>query len=281
MYNGKILLEWGSTQQKGNMHSVRKSLLNALIGISVNENKIDLNASLEQLGIDDFGELTQQEKQAKVIDLLEARSGVYHAAAYETKGMQQARPARGSALPGEKWYYNNWDFNVLGAIVERCDNRRIGESFHDQIATKIGMEDFTPQDVSYYFDPSSRYPAYLFKMTARDMARFGLLYMRMGTWQGRQIVPGRWVEESTTGHASAGPGVDYGYLWWVAKGHLLGNAMHAPAYRADGHGGQFIVVIPAYKLVIAHVSNFDQSHRDSRRDFGHFLKLLLAARTAP
>ena len=73
--------------------------MNSLIGIAVADGKINLNDTLQKLGIDDKKpSLTDVEKQATVRDLLEARSGVYHAAAYETKGMAEQRPSRGRCV---------------------------------------------------------------------------------------------------------------------------------------------------------------------------------------
>src|SRR5262249_5297964 len=63
--------------------------------------------------------LTDGEKQATVRDLLMARSGVYHEAAAENDHMKQVRPERGSHRHGTFWYYNNWDFNVLGTIYRQ------------------------------------------------------------------------------------------------------------------------------------------------------------------
>ena len=78
------------------------------------------------LGIDDNApSLSPTEKTATVADLLKARSGVYHAALYETPGMARLRPARGSHPPGTFWYYNNWDFNALGTIYERGTGAQI------------------------------------------------------------------------------------------------------------------------------------------------------------
>lgn len=278
LYDGKILIEWGNVTSKGEMHSVRKSFISALYGIYVDEGKIDLNASLAQLGIDDKGGLTEQEKQAKISDILKARSGVYHEAAYETKSMKANRPLRGSHAPGIFWFYNNWDFNVLATILDKSTGQTVGSNFFKRIALPIGMQDFTMNDVSYYYEPVSIHPAYLFKMSTRDMARFGLLYQRNGQWASRQIVPKDWIIKSTKGYSYARPGVEYGYLWWVSKGWLMGNTINGTAYRADGYGGQLIIVIPEDKLVIVHISNYDSSKIDSHQNFGEFIKYLLAAR---
>jgi CubicO group peptidase (beta-lactamase class C family) len=117
---GAVIAEWGDIDKKISSYSVRKSLLSALFGIYAAQGVIDIDRTLEQLGIDDSPDpLTKGERQARVIDLLRARSGVYHAVDFETATMKKNRPARGSHPPGTFWYYNNWDFNVLGTIFEK------------------------------------------------------------------------------------------------------------------------------------------------------------------
>src|SRR6202790_225516 len=97
---GKVVDEWGDFDKKIDSYSVRKSLLSALYGIYSAEGVIDINQTLEQLGIDDSPDpLTKEEKQARVVDLLGARSGVYHAVDFETESMQKSRPPRGSHAP--------------------------------------------------------------------------------------------------------------------------------------------------------------------------------------
>jgi len=280
IYDGRILCEWGNISKRGNVHSVRKSLLSGLYGIYVNEGKIILSETLNQIGIDDNEpSLSQQEKQAMVLDLLKARSGIYHSAAYETEGMKDKRPLRGSHSPNTFWYYNNWDFNVLGTIFEKKVDKSIGQAFMERIATPIGMQDFRENDVSYVFSNDSKYPAYPFQLSARDMARFGLLYLCNGEWNDKQVIPKDWIAESTRSYSDAGSGVGYGYLWWVGKGWVLGNKVDGEVYRADGNGGQFIVVFPTYNLVVVNLSNFDSSGIDSHKQFGGLLKLILAAKT--
>ena len=94
--DGIVVDEWGETDKKFNVHSIRKSFLSALYGLAVKDAKINLNDTMAELGIDDNEPaLTTEEKQARVIDLLKARSGIYHPALYETPGMKAARPAAG------------------------------------------------------------------------------------------------------------------------------------------------------------------------------------------
>ena len=144
--HGAIVASWGDTNADLLLNSARKSLLSALIGIAVAKHQIDLNATMGELGIDDNPPaLTQSEKQATVLDLLEAQSGVYHAANYETPLMAAKRPPRGSHPPGTFWYYNNWDFNALGSIYQHAAGESVFSAFAQQIATPLQMQDFDPE----------------------------------------------------------------------------------------------------------------------------------------
>jgi CubicO group peptidase (beta-lactamase class C family) len=169
VHRGVVVAEWGDTAKRTELASVRKSLLSALIGIAVAERKISLDSTLAQLGIDDNAPaLTDLEKQATVRMLLEARSGVYHPALYETPGMAKQRPARGSHEPGTFWYYNNWDFNALGTIYEHATGTGIYDALDRLIAQPIGMQDYRPQDGVYFPGAASDHRAYPLRMSARD-----------------------------------------------------------------------------------------------------------------
>jgi len=281
--DGVVLDEWGEIAQRFNVHSIRKSFLSALYGIHVGEGQIQLDKTLGELGIDDNAPgLTEVERRATVADLLKARSGVYHPALYETPAMAVSRPARGSYAPGTYWYYNNWDFNVLGTILERAVGRSLFEEFKARIADPLEMEDFRAEDGSYVSGPDSVHRAYPFRMTARDMARFGLLYLREGAWKGRQIVPRAWVAESTRSYSDIGQGGGYGYLWWVAPNggpHFTSAYFNGRVYSARGAGGHYIVVVPYLDLVVVHRVNTDiKDHEVTGSQFGHLMQLILDAK---
>ena len=172
VHHGSVVAEWGDTAARTELASVRKSLLSALICIAVSEHKISLDKTLGELGIDDNPpSLTDTEKKATVRMLLQARSGVYHPALYETAAMARKRPARGSHDPGTFWYYNNWDFNVLGTIYEHATGTGIYDALDRLIAQPIGMQDYRPQDGVYFPGPASSHRAYPLRMSARDLAR--------------------------------------------------------------------------------------------------------------
>ncbi len=284
--DGQVLDEWGETTKRINIRSIRKTFLSALYGIYVAEGKINLSSTLAELGVDDAApRLTTEEKQATVQQLLQARSGVYHPALYEVPRMKALRPERGSHAPGTFWYYNNWDFNALGTIFEKQTGIGIFKAFKQHIAEPLQMEDFRLFDGEYEREEkgvNSIHPAYPFSMTARDMARFGLLYLRQGEWNGRQIIPKKWIAESTKSYSVAEDRGGYGYLWWTADygKHLPGVRIPDGSFSARGAGGHYILVIPKDDLVIVH--RFDTDSRTSASEvtpegFGKVVKLILDA----
>jgi len=249
--SGELVLAAGDTVRKSSVASVRKSLVSILYGIYSGAGLIDLDATLEAIGIDDIGPLTSAEKRATIRDLLTTRSGVYHPSVYDT---ERGRPARGSHAPGTHWFYNNWDFNTLGTIFERMTGRGLFAAFSHRVAKPLGMQDFDLSDLRFEQGPESIHPVYKMRFSARDLARIGQLYLQGGSWNGHQIVPEPWVRESIRPHVDLGGGRGYGYLWWNAEARASGDRLHAdvPLYYASGFGGQYIVVVPGHELVVVH-----------------------------
>jgi CubicO group peptidase (beta-lactamase class C family) len=273
--SGRVVDQWGDVSRKIQVRSVRKSFLNALYGIQVAEGHIDLGKSLAQLGIDDNAPgLTEIEKQATVLDLLRARSGIFHLVPRETPYMKANRPQRGSEYPGAFHYYNNWDFNVLGTIFEQATKKNIFDEFEMRIARPTGMEDFVAKDGFYESGPESIHRQYMFHMSARDMARFGLLYLRKGKWNDRQVVPEEWVVRSTTPYSAVPPNnlmpfVGYGLLWWVADW----------GYAALGASGHIIAVVPSKDLVVVHRVIYEPPREDvvAYRTIDAMIRMIIAA----
>jgi CubicO group peptidase (beta-lactamase class C family) len=287
LYDGRVLVSWGQVARKYKVHSIRKPFLGALFGIYAGRGKIDLDATLEQLGIDDIPpSLTPQERSATVRRLLESRSGVYHEAAAESEDMAASRPARGSHPPGTFFYYNNWDFNTLGTIFEQLTGTKIFEAFKAEIADPVGMEDFSLEDCAYAYEPAkSRHPAYNFRMSARDMARFGLLYLRKGNWNGRQVVPEKWVEESTRAYSTVSEemGVGYGLLWNVVRpGSPFSNLLFdgQGAFYHTGVGVHSLSVLPAQKLVYVYRYDTDAEFKDPGDATIELVAMIMNARLA-
>lgn len=279
---GRVVSAWGEVATRYNTHSIRKSLLSALIGLHEAAGRIDLEANLADLGIDDRDGLTDREKRATIHELLAARSGIYHPSGYETDSMIAAKPARHSAGPGTHWCYNNWDFNALGTIFRQCTGADIHTDFAARIAEPCGMQDFRPDaDGQLIALEHSIHPAYPFRMTARDLACFGELFLRHGRASGRQIVPADWVAASVLPYSDAGLSGAYGYMWWVERnGILFPNVILPPgSYAAKGAGGHVVLIIPALDAVIVHRVNTDlKGNAVSKGRIGRLLALMLRGR---
>jgi len=268
---GAVVASWGDVERRFMTHSIRKSLLSALYGVFRDD--IDLDATLGQLGVDDLSPLTHEEKGARAVDLLQARSGVYHPAAAEPAQMSGDRPDRGSHAPGTYWWYNNWDFNVAGTVFRQLTGRDVFEAFAETIAHPIGMEDFRVTDGFYYLEPAkSVHPGYPLRMSTRDLARFGLLFARGGRWGSQQVIPDEWVVESTRAHSEIDVrkeyGTGYGYMWWVDG---------TRGFSARGYGGHVLAVYPDLDLVLVVRADTYHDRFLMDRAIGRLFDLVIAA----
>lgn len=257
--DGRVLFSYGPVETTSILFSVRKSILAMMYGKYVANGTVDAEKTLDDIGIDDLGGLLPLERQARLRDLLTARSGIYHAAANDGDDLAYA-PPRGSQTPGTYFLYNNWDFNAAGTAFEILTGRSIYKAFAEDIAEPLQLEDFDPGRHKRTGDGTkSRHLAYHFYLSTRDMARIGYLMLRNGNWRGRQLIPTDWiatitsrVTPSTEMHPPhvARRGFSYGYLWW-----LLEEPTASPlseSYMAWGVHGQYILVIPKRHMVIAH-----------------------------
>ncbi len=287
VYRGKVLVAWGAVSAKYLTHSARKSFMSAIYGIYVHEGLIDLEKTMAELNIDDEPPITDREKTATVHHLLMARSGVYHTAAAENDAMHDFKPDRGTYAPGEFWCYNNWDFNTLVTIFNQETKLDFFEALKERIADELEMEDFTLNDTEYQHQPDrSIHPAYPFQMSARDAARFGQLFLQNGQWEGRQIVPAEWVEESTAPWSASSvyvPGTYYGYMWWVyprgyGEDEGLLNVGKYESYAALGAYGQVIQVIPEAELVFVHRVDSYNNFSVNDSEINRLLDMILAAK---
>ncbi|QTN39808.1 serine hydrolase [Cryomorphaceae bacterium] len=272
LVDGEVIFDWGATDQKLLIHSIRKSMLNSLYGMAVAEGKIDTSATLADLDLHDIApDLTDAERTARVADLLRSRSGVYHDAAAVHGGMLRDRPERGTYGPGEHYYYNNWDFNALGYIIEEAYGTSLFDLYTERVARPLGMQDYEGQwtridgeadsliipdtDAFYQLEQSrSNFPAYHFRMSARDMALYGLLYLNYGEWNGEQIVPRSWIDASTQPYSIYSPkyGSAYGMLWRV---RVPGAETIRNSFFHTGLGVHMLGVYPDLNMVIVHRVN--------------------------
>jgi len=298
LVDGEVIFDWGESNRKLTVHSMRKCILNSLFGIAVSRGIIDTSMTLGELGIEDIEPgLSDQELSARVADLLKSRSGVYHPAAAVSVGMLQNMPERNSLLPGTHFYYNNWDFNVLGAILEQETGKSIYELFLDQIALPLGMQDYKgkycsidgeaedlaipKKDGFYQYETSkSRYPAYHFRLSARDLALYGQLYLNKGKWNGMQIVPASWIEDSTRPCSlyNQDYGIAYGMLWYV---RIPAGKRQSSSFYHTGLGIHMLAVYPSLGMVLVHRVDTENNASYQKGDLNNTIELVFDSFVTP
>lgn len=274
VHKGQIVYEYGDIKENSYIASCRKSILAMLFGKHIESGKINLNKTLKELHIDDVSKLLPIEKQAKIKDLISARSGVYLSGS-NGGDFRRYAPKRGSINPGTHWLYSNWDFNVAGYIFEQETNSDIYDEIELQLAKPLQMQDWDKslQQKSGNYNVS-KFPAYHMWFSTRDMARIGLIMLRKGKWKREQIIPEKWVNEIITQHTSyleaqksvpilKNDGIDlgYGYMWWLIENtddYRLKNA-----YSAQGALGQNITVYPEIDVVLAFKTKSDYRRGNS------------------
>jgi CubicO group peptidase (beta-lactamase class C family) len=285
---GRMVFSFGDVEELSYVASVRKSILAILYGDWVEWGVIDLDATLADLGMDDVGGLLPIERRAKVEHLVTARSGVYHLASNPGDNLADA-PDRGSQEPGTYMLYSNWDFNAAGAVFERLTGRDIYDELQSQLAIPLEFEDWdrSAQRKSGNLEVSVN-PAYHIWLSTRDMARVGHFMLNEGRWNGEQLVSREWVrrisgvvtplEEMNPPRRRDGY-FGYGYMWWVWDGPRATGPFEG-AYTARGAWGQWITVLPAVDLVIAHKTNSAYRRTTSWESWQRMLELILEARGA-
>ncbi|MEJ8476556.1 serine hydrolase domain-containing protein [Roseibium algae] len=257
----EVVGAFGALEKPYATHSMRKSFLSALIGqhLGSGPGQINPDATLQELGISDTpSPLEPKQKRATVLNLIKSVSGINHAAA-ASGGLQEDIDKRLGHLenePGTIWAYNNWDYNALTTIFEQHVGMGIAEAFDVGIAEPTGMEDFDISFVSYIADESvSMHKAAAFRMSARDLVRFGQLYLNEGLANDRQVLPASWVERTAKDFTETGDNGlrwAHGYLWWVPGPD---TGLPEGTFWAWGLGNQALFVVPAWDTVIVHQSD--------------------------
>ncbi|TFV94354.1 class C beta-lactamase-related serine hydrolase [Algoriphagus kandeliae] len=155
------------------------------------------------------------------------------------------------AKPGTRWSYHNAPYILLKNVLEAASGQPFESYFKEKIGDPIGMGGFWQRTGKNH----------IFYSNARSMARFGLLLLAQGQWEGKQIVNNDFIQEMTS--SSQGLNPSYGFLTWLNgkssfklpavqrefEGSLVPSAP-SDMYQAMGRNGQFLMVVPSENLVI-------------------------------
>ncbi len=237
--------------------SVAKSFLSVLVGIAIDEGSIG--------GLDDpvtqyVPELAERDPRFEDItlrNLLSMSSGLRY--------VEQSNPLlpwgddidtyygtdlRDLALnateitgpPGRDWLYNNYNPLLIGLVLERATGVSVSQFMATRLWQPLGAEFDASWSLDSEGDAFEKMESGL-NVTPVDYARFGLLFLHGGEWNGRRIVSRDWVRSATAAEATSDPAGFYQYFWWV-------DDERPSRFYALGNFGQYIYVAPDADAVI-------------------------------
>jgi len=268
--NGYLIAEGyfneGSVDQLSGRQSTTKSFTSALVGIALDQGYL---SSVDQKMLDFFPEFAGQindprKEQITIQDLLQMRAG--YPDEERTPPYLEIMFFRDNwhwlphlvdfpltSDPGKKFQYSNLTSHLLGAIVARESDTDLMSYAQENLFTPIGAEvgDWSRDADNYNMGALEIY------VTARDMAKFGLLYLNDGVYEENQVISSAWVENSLQAYSkniklgewlSSRYGffrdIGYGYQWWSARA-----GKHHFDYAA-GHGGNYIILLHELDMII-------------------------------
>lgn len=244
--------------------SMAKSVLDTLVGILIERGELDLDAPapVTAWADDERREITLRQLLTFTDGLAWAEDYVDDQAsdviemlfgngADDVAGYAAARPLLHT--PGEAFNYSSGTSNIVSAIVRDV----VGADHYEGLLREEVLEPIGIRDAVLRFDTAGTWIASSFLWcTARDYARFGLVYLRGGQWDGCRIVPTEWVDFARTHTATEAPedgGRSHGAHWWIWPDDSHG------AFYAGGYENQRIIVVPALDVVVVKLGKTDIS----------------------
>jgi len=244
-FHGRTTEDW----PREDVASAQKSVISFLVGVAASKGLIDIERPVSvYLGEGWTKASLEQEGQITVRHLLSMASGLDNVLGYE-------KPA------GSWWRYNNSAYSRLAFVLERASGRDLKTLTREWLTGPIGMTD------SFWWKRPSRPGAPPSNpnglvTTPRDFARFGILVLANGIWNGTDVLGDRsWIETSTS--SSQQSNFAYGYLWWLngkesrrspGKAEPVPGPMNpsAPAdlFAAKGAMDRRLYIVPSLSLVI-------------------------------
>ncbi|MGE0590175.1 MAG: serine hydrolase domain-containing protein [Cyclobacteriaceae bacterium] len=257
--HGKIISEgWWNPYGKELRHvmfSVSKSFTSVGVGLAIAENKLALTDKVASFFPESLPDtLSTDMQEMNVEDLLKMSTGMDNDPLFQAMGGAADWPnvflsTPVQQEPGTVFKYNNMATFMLSAIVQKATGEKLFDFLKPRLFEPLGITQATWDD-----GPAGvTMGAIGLRIPSNDMAKFGQLLLQKGKWNGKQLIPESWIEAATSKHIDSNdPGntnptesndwaQGYGYQFWRSRHN---------SYRADGLGGQFILVLPEKDAVV-------------------------------
>ena len=265
--NGYVVLDAHFDPYDGtfphDMASATKSVMTSLIGIAVDQGRLDLNAPVVSFFPErTIGNLDDRKNSMTVRDLASMRNGMesgcydgdeptLQAMRANPDWVQAALDRRMVSDPGKKFCYDSPGMHLLSAILQQATGMTANDFARQYLFEPLGIRnaiwESDPQGYSRGWGDLHLLP--------EDLAKIGYLWLHRGEWNGRQIVSEDWVLDSVRLHSKfIEPDFGYGYGWWIAD----------KDYQASGRGGQRVRVMATLNLLVVTTgAGFDYAEIES------------------
>lgn len=263
--NGFIVAEWGDTKKVDPTYSVAKSFLSTLLGVAIDKGLIKSENDLVADYITDGGYADAHNRKITWRMHAEQSSewrGAMWGKSHDFVGVAEfgrgAREPRELNSPGEFYEYNDVRINRFALSLLRVFNQPLPQVLKREVMDKIDASEtwryvgYRNSDVMINGKPvksvsgGTRWGGGLW-ISTEDEARLGLLFLRQGNWNGKQIVSRDWIKRAT---APSRTKADYGYLWWLNTDKKQWANAPASSYAALGYGSNAIWINQEHDLVI-------------------------------
>jgi CubicO group peptidase (beta-lactamase class C family) len=253
--HGQVIAEgWWKPEAADKPHvlnSVSKSFNATAVGMAIADGKLSLNDHVLKFFPNDAPADPSDNLKAMTVRDLLTMSGGHDAEPKAIDGIPSVKQFLAAPVvhkPGTHFAYNGLGAYTLSAIVSKVTGQTVGEYLKPRLFEPLGIEnDEWPSSPEGY-----SLGAHGLHLLTEDIAKFGQLYLQKGKWKGKQLIPAKWVKQASSKQVTndqeehAKIGID----WQQGYGFQFWRCTHN-AFRGDGAGGQFCVVMPDQDMVVA------------------------------
>ena len=263
--NGYIIGKWGDVERVDMTFSVTKSYLSTVAAIAYDDGIINLDDKLKKYVWD--GKFDDPHNSRITWHHLLNQSSEWSGSLFGTYDWAD-RPPKGLSIeeikkqklsePGKAYKYNDVRVNLLSFSLLNVFREALPKILKARVMDEIGasstwrwygydnsmviMDGVNVQSVS----GGGHFGGGIF-INSLDHARFGLLFLRNGEWNGKKIISKDWISKMKIPSEN---NPSYGYMWWLNRGDRKWQDLSENIYYGSGFGGNYVVVVPDYDIVI-------------------------------
>ena len=258
--------------QISNIKSATKSVTSILTGIAMDKNFLDsLNQTIYSI-IPEYFDNNLEKRTISIYDVLTMQTGLNWNNDKDTRPLITGKENSSLEMvldkdmvftPGTDYEYTDGNPQLLSGSITERSGKSLEDFAKQHLFSKMGIKDFYWEQ----HPDGLNFGAVALYLRPRDFARFGLLCLQSGNWNGEQLVSSAWMQNATQEHTVSDSNRPYGYYWWIRPAYN--------AYTAIGHGGQYVYVIPSANVAIILTSEPYAGEYESADNLEEFEELVV------